>query len=209
MEDSKQFHINIFKDGEKTIETSTNRAEAYIILANEELNNKNRDLLTELKELQAQNDILTEENERMEVTINNQRGMLHNLHNLNLMEKNLSTQFEKINDDFVKQIDELKYYHEKGYDTVGRYIAYFIIAIFFQTALGLIDPSTMIMITINLVSLFYFTLKFHGQKTNYSSIMGTHNSFRNAQNKEIKRIQSEINETKRGTDHISDFIDSL
>jgi hypothetical protein len=209
MEDGKQFHINIFKDGQDKIDSSSNRAEAYIILANEELNNKNRDLLAELKELQSQNDIMTEDNERMEVTITNQRGMLHNLHGQNKMEENLSNHFEKINKDFTKEVDELKTYIQKVNDNVSKYFAYLIIVMLVQSVFGLIDLTTLIITSVNMVSIIYLTLKLHAPNVNHKSIMKTHSSFRDGQNTEIKRIQSEISETKRGTDHISDFIDSL
>ena len=209
MEDGKQFHINIFKEGQEKIESSTNRAEAYIILANEELNNKNRDLLTELKELQSQNDILTEENERMEVTITNQRGMLHNLHGQNKMEESLSTHFEKINKDFTKEVGELKTYIQKVNDIISKYFAYLFIVMLVQSVFGLIDLTTLIITTVNMVSMIYMSLKLHAPEVGHTSIMKIHSSFRDGENQEIKRIKNEISETKRGTDHISNFIDSL
>lgn len=209
MEDGKQFHINIYKDNKEGIDASNNRAEAYIILANEELNNKNREILAELKELQSQNDTLTEENERMEVTITNQRGMLHNLHGLNKLESNLSTHIGKINKDYGAQVDKFKNYHDNYVDNIGKFFAYLTIFMLFQLGIGIIDYSSLILFALNVSFLFYVTIKLHGQSESHYTIVKTHSSFRGKISSQVKEIKNEIDEIKRSTDHISNFIDSL
>ena len=77
------------KENQNSIDTSSNRTEAYIILSNEELNNKNRDLLEKVAESNAEKDILEDENERMEKSITYQRGLLHNFNTLNKLEQSL------------------------------------------------------------------------------------------------------------------------
>ena len=74
MEDGKHFNINIYKENKEGIENASFRAEAYIILANEELNNKNRELIQENVTLQNQIDNQIEDNERMEVTHKSKRN---------------------------------------------------------------------------------------------------------------------------------------
>lgn len=209
MEEGKQFNINIYKENKEGIENASNRAEAYIILANEELNNKNREILSDLKELQSQHEILTEENERMEVTIVNQRGILHNLHASNKLEGSLTTEYEKLNKDYSKQIEDLCIYSDKNHVLVTKYFLYFIIGLLVQSSLGIIDIYAFTTVIVNLGSLYYITLHFHGQKNSRESICKCHDSLRKLIQNEIKRIENDIAETKRGTDHISDFIDSL
>ena len=209
MEEGKQFNINIYKENKEGIENASNRAEAYIILANEELNNKNRDILLDLKELQSQHEIQTEENERMEVTIVNQRGMLHNLHASNKLEGSLTIEYEKLNKDYSNQIEDLCIYSDKNDTLFTNYFMYFIIALLVQSSLGIIDIYAFITVVVNLSSLFYITHHFHGQENSLESICKSHDSLRKLVDSEIKRIKNDISETKRGTDHISNFIDSI
>ena len=65
---TKQFHINIMSDAttKERVEKSTNQSETYILIANEQLSNRIRELETELYEVKQENETLTEENERME-----------------------------------------------------------------------------------------------------------------------------------------------
>ena len=209
MEDSKNFNINIYKENKEGIENASNRAEAYIIFANEELNNKNRELIQENGTLQNQIDNHIEENERMEVTITNQRGMLHNLHGLNKLEKSLKSQYESVNKDFIKQINEFSKMNQKRNDSIYKYGMYFVLILLCQTVFGFMDSSVFVMTIVSFISTLYFTLKLHGEKISNNSIIDIHNSFREAKNTEINKIINEIKEIQRSTDHISDFIDSL
>ena len=209
MEDGKHFNINIYKENKEGIENASNRAEAYIILANEELNNKNRELIQENVTLQNQIDNQIEDNERMEVTITNQRGMLHNLHGLNKLEKSLKSQYESVNKDFIKQIEELSKVTQNRNDSIYKYGMYFVLILLCQTAFGFMESSVFVMNIVTLVTTLYVTLKLHGENISNDSIIDIHNSFREAKNTEIKKIINEIKETQRSTDHISDFIDAL
>ena len=178
-------------------------------MANEELNNKNREILSDLKELKSQHEILTEENERMEVTIVNQRGMLHNLHASNKLEGSLSNQYEKLNQDYKKEIEDLCINSDKNYTLFTNYFMYFIIALLVQSSLGIIDIYAFVTVVVNLGTLYFITRHVHGEVNGRESISKCHDSLRKLIQNEIKRIENEIAETKRGTDHISNFIDSL
>ena len=81
--ENQHLHINIYKDNQQKIDSSPNMSEAFLITTNEELNNKLRELLNELSTSNAEKDTLLEDNERMEVTVSNQRGLLHNFNGLN------------------------------------------------------------------------------------------------------------------------------
>ena len=86
---------------------------------------------------------------------------------------------------------------------------YFIIALLFQSCLGIIDIYAFVTVAVNLGTLYYITQHVHGKVNGRQSICKSHDSLRKLVNSEIKRIKSDIAEAKRGTDHISNFIDSL
>ena len=65
-ENDKTLNINIYKDNFKDIESSQNKSETYIILANEELNNKLREQLYHVSKLDEEISDLENDNERME-----------------------------------------------------------------------------------------------------------------------------------------------
>ena len=49
--DDNTLHINIYKDNKDQIESSSNKSESYIIIANDELNNKVRNFINQISEL--------------------------------------------------------------------------------------------------------------------------------------------------------------
>jgi hypothetical protein len=79
MDEEKNIHINIIKNGKEAIDKSTNKSETYIILMNEELNNKNREQIEEIKDLNSQIVDLEDQSDRSEKSITYMRGLLKNM----------------------------------------------------------------------------------------------------------------------------------
>ena len=77
--ENEKIHINIFKNNESQIEQSSNKSESYIILMNEDLNNKNRDYIIEIEQLTNQVNDLEEMNDKSEKSITYMRGLLKNI----------------------------------------------------------------------------------------------------------------------------------
>jgi hypothetical protein len=93
--DDKTFNINIYKDNKNLIDTSENKSEIYILLANEELNNKNKDLIQEISKLNQIISDLENDNERMEKSITYQRGLLHNFNYIKKYQQEIIKQYKK------------------------------------------------------------------------------------------------------------------
>jgi hypothetical protein len=148
-------HINIYKENKESIDSSSNKAEAYIILVNEELNNKNRDLVKEVADLTSEKDILEDENGRMEKSITYQRGLLHNLSELNKLEAIVTKQEKELNKIYMEeQIILNKYIKEMEYNT-KLFMGIICIVLLLLCAVGLIDITSVIFIVTTTVSVYY------------------------------------------------------
>jgi hypothetical protein len=88
--EKKNIHINIIEQGKDDLETSNNKSETYIILMNEELNNKNREQIEEIKDLNSQIVELENQSDRSEKSITYMRGLLKNFVELKNMLINLN-----------------------------------------------------------------------------------------------------------------------
>lgn len=101
--ENEKIHINIFKNNENQIEQSSNKSESYIILMNEDLNNKNRDYIIEIEQLTYQVNDLEEMNDKSEKSITYMRGLLKNIIGL----KKLINEVNKIYKEHDKNILEI------------------------------------------------------------------------------------------------------
>ena len=209
MAEDKHLHINIFKENEEKIKGAPNMSEAFIIMANEELNNKLRDVLDELSTVRGEQDTLMEDNERMEVTITNQRGLLHNFNGLKNHEIKRADLFEKLyknQRELVKEITE----HEKKLEAHQSYsgLLFGIMVIMFFLS-GIIDFVAVVCFTISLMSSYFGTSNITGFKKN--AIISTQKTYQdrgNSLNDSIRRVEAEIKEITSKNDFISDVIDS-
>jgi len=155
MEEQNPVHINIYKENKESVDSSSNKAEAYIILVNEELNNKNRDLIQEIANITSEKDILEDENGRMEKSTTYQRGLLHNLSELNKLEAIVTKQEKELNKIYMEeQIILNKYIKETEYNT-KLFMGIICIVLLIQFAIGLIDITSVIFIVTTTVSVYY------------------------------------------------------
>lgn len=74
----RNISIAVYDQNKDQIEKSSNASERFLILTNEELNNKNREYIIELETLKNDNDSLEEQNGKLENSTRYMRGMLHN-----------------------------------------------------------------------------------------------------------------------------------
>ncbi len=111
--EDKPLTINIYKNNTKDIESSQNKSETYIILANEELNNKLREQNNNISNLEEQINILENDNERMEKSITYQRGLLHNFNHLRNYEQDKCILYSDMIDVYKKIIFQLENKNKK------------------------------------------------------------------------------------------------
>lgn len=207
-EDNQHLHINIYKDNQQKIDSSPNMSEAFLITTNEELNNKIRELLNEISTCNAEKDTLLEDNERMEVTVSNQRGLLHNFNGLKKFEQERADLFEKkanTHKDHMKCVHEFDNKLTCHHQNIG--IAFVMATMFFMT-IGIIDITSVITFSMGLVGSFFGTQNFTG--FNKNELKDINRKFENKETnirENIRAIEKKINEIVSKSDFISDYID--
>lgn len=209
MEETNPVHINIYKENQNSIDTSSNRTEAYIILSNEELNNKNRDLLEKVAEINAEKDILEDENERMEKSITYQRGLLHNFNTLNKLERLNSSNQENISKKYQEQIKELENLSKEKDNEGIKLFGYLGVMLLLQTSFGILDSMIIVILSINIITVVYILMYVTTIKTNPKNINSSFNEKRNQLNKDIEKNKTEIKSIMDSSDFISDYIENM
>jgi hypothetical protein len=207
-EDNQHLHINIYKDNQQKIDSSPNMSEAFLITTNEELNNKLRELLDELSTSNAEKDTLLEDNERMEVTVRNQRGLLHNFNGLKKYEEDRADLFEKMvksQKEHLKEIQEFEKKLANHNSNIGIVFAF--VTMFFITV-GIIDVTSAVTFSVALVGSFYGTRNFTGfTKNDINNINSKYESQLKGIQVNVKEVENKINEIVSKSDFISDYID--
>lgn len=208
MESQQPVHINIFKDNKEKIEASTNMSEAYIILANEEFNNRLRETEHTIGELNAQIETLTEDNARMEVTVTNQRGLLQNFHGLNKIEKKNSENYKTVYETHKEQIKSYVSYQEDFENQLKNAFGYFTVMILINLSVGIIEPMVFFSLVFSLLTSGYFALTLNA----IVSMKSRNEEFVEKikfLNKQIKENETEIKHITSRSDFVSEYIDSI
>lgn len=206
--DEKHLNISIYNDNKDKIEKSQNPSESYLILCNEELNNKLRNAINDISEMNAEKSELESDNERMEKSITYQRGLLHNFNGLNkLYEKKSKLQSNIILNKaeyIINSVqDNTKYRKTMFYN-------YIITLLFNIFIIFLLENIYIQFIMINLVSFTsynYLPTIFNCSNDDYINIS---NKFKNKEKEfqpKVKTVQEEIDMIKNKSDFISDLID--
>jgi len=208
MEEQNPVHINIYKENKESVDSSSNKAEAYIILMNEELNNKNRELIQQLSDLTYEKEQLEEDNEKMEKSTTYQRGLLHNLSELNKLEVEVSKNEKELNKNLI---EENKYLKQKIKDkeyNAKLFVGLVFIVLLIQSSIQLISFVSLIYIILSSIGVFILG-KFN------NSLIFSVNSLEKFEKKRdvitdyIKAKSGEIKKITSSSDFIGDFIDSM
>lgn len=208
MEEQNPVHINIYKEHKESVDSSSNKAEAYIILANEELNNKNRELIQQLADLTSEKENLEEDNEKMEKSTTYQRGLLHNLSELNKLEVEVSKNEKELNKNLM---EENKYLKQRIKDTeynAKLFMGLVFIVLLIQSSIQLISFVSLISIILSSISVFILG-KFN------NSLIFSVNSIEKFEKKRdvitdyIKAKSEEIKKITSSSDFLGDYIESM
>lgn len=74
----RNISISVYEKHKEEINKSDNASQAYIILANEALENKNKEYLVEIEKINKELDDLETDNGKLETSVTYMRGLLHN-----------------------------------------------------------------------------------------------------------------------------------
>lgn len=211
---TKQFHINIMSDAtsKEKVEKSSNQSETYILIANEQLSNRVRELEAELSEVRQENDSLTEENERMEKSLTYQRGLLHNFDEMNQIHKkcvkSLTTylsNYKNNNLEIKSTIKSIRNFRMQLYYMYALMLSLFV-------SVGIIDIfSSVIVVTLVFftyyVSLFVFSID--RNSLNLKKMFEKYEEVYNKNETEVKEIKKELTNLENNNNHIGEFIDNI
>lgn len=207
--EDQTFNINIFKDNKESIESSNNKSESYILLANEKLNNTNRDLIIELNELQNNMNDLENDNERMEKSITYQRGLLHNFNDIKNNQENMIKQYKKR----VESNNKLNIKIMQEFINIMKIIPYTFFTL--CVIMGIsnifipIDVITfLITIIIYISSLFLIKLIFDFNETRMINYIDNYKNNEKIYQKSINDIYDNIKKITSKSDFIGDLIDN-
>ena len=209
MSSKNPVHINIYKENEANILSSNNKTETYIILSNEELNNKNRDLIQEIENLKAEKDILEEDNEKMEKSLTYQRGLLHNLSSLNKYEETISKKEREINENYSEEVEFMVEQIRIKENNIMIYSTILCILLLIVSLVGFIDFTSSISILITPIIVFVGG-NFYKQpiRFNFNSLEKFKNKNKSI-NETIKINKIKIDKIKNSSDFLEDYIDSI
>ena len=145
----------------------------------------------------------------MEVTVINQRGMLHNLHGVNVLEKESSQLSSELSKNCNNEVSDLVKFHKSIMESFKMGLVYFMAFLLIQCSVGLIDLVTLTTIVTSVLGIGYITLQIHNNEFNIESVSSKYISTRTELERQLKDIQEKIETTQSSTDHISNFIDAL
>lgn len=206
--DDKTFNINIYDKNKKTIESANNKSESYLIISNEELNNKNRELLIEINELNNNIGDLENDSDKMEKSITYQRGLLHNFNSNKKLQLELIKKYKKL---VTKNIELSNYILEK-YNILLKIINYSLLSSFALMLMSLLifgDLISFLVYIMIIISSFYIisdTLydfnpyHFHSQVEKYRYDIKT-------QYNGITICVNDIEKFSKNNDFVSDLFD--
>jgi hypothetical protein len=206
MDTENPIHINIYKDNKETINSSNNPTESYIIQVNEELNNKNKDLILELEIIKSEKDTIEEDNDKMEKSSTYQRGLLHNLNELNKLENAITSKQKELHKLLFNENEKIeKHIKDFEYDS-KLFMCFCGVIILFQCILGIIDIVSSITLISEIGGLLYMSglhtkIKYGSEPENELKKQ-TIIEFIEFKNEEIKKI-------KNSSDFLEDYIDTI
>ena len=207
--DDKTFNINIFKENQQQIESSTNKSESYILLANEQLNNKNKEFIQQILELENTISDLENDNERMEKSITYQRGLLHNFNHIKNNQEEIIKNYESIissNNKFKNLIFEnFCKFIQISYYTIYISCVLCLLSVFLTNS----DFYTVSINIITLLSTFYtLTFIFKFDKDAITDSMNKYNQSVKSYNTQVNTLGDDIKKITSKSDFISNLIDT-
>ena len=201
-------HINIYKENKESIDSSSNKAEAYIILVNEEIHNKNRDLLQEVADLNSEKEQLEEDNDKMEKSITYQRGLLHNLSELNKLEAIVTKQEKELNKNLMEENKFIKQRIKDIEYNAKLFMGLVFIVLLVQSSIQLISFKILISTIVSGATVFKVG-KFDKTLIFNASSLEKFEKKRDAIIDYIKARSEEIKKITSSSDFLGDYIDSM
>ena len=210
----KQFHINIMNDAnsKERVEKSSNQSETYILLMNEQLNNRVKELESELNTLRQDSDSIAEDNERMEKSLTYQRGLLHNFDEINKNYKDLRGIYTDYVAKHVKDIDSIKETQKMTESFRMQY--YYTMSILFTVMLatGFINFVNAVFMAMTVFGSYYlaiYVFRVDRKSISVKYLMSQHQEGYQTLDTKIKLIETKLDKLHKNNDHIGEFIDSI
>lgn len=207
--DDKTFNINIYDKNKKTIESANNKSESYLIISNEELNNKNRELLIEINELNNNIGDLENDSDKMEKSITYQRGLLHNFNSNKKLQLELIKKYKKL---VTKNIELSNYILEK-YNILLKIINYSLLSSFALMLVSLLIFGDLIsfLVYVMIIGLSFYIISdtiYDFNPYNFNSQIEKYKYDIKTQNNGIINCVNNIEKLSKNNDFVSDLFDN-
>ena len=213
MDQLRNISIAVYEKNKSEIDNSSNASEKFIIYTNEELSNKNREYIVEIDNLKNQNDILEEQNDKLENSTRYMRGILHNFTEKVKKQDKLIKYYKKYHTslkDYTKPINGLI---KKTNEFIRKFA--FIYNVLLLTLCLTIEMSIFSIIFYNIIVLVSVAITVAVTQIDYNlikTIEGKTQSINQIQKQEKQLIdveESKIAEIDKSNNFIEDYIDMI
>lgn len=210
---SLPINISVYENNKEKINNADNSYQEYIIQNNEFINNRNKEYIIQIKDIQNDLDTIEDENDKLEKRITYMRGFLHN-----------SNQIIKAKEKYIKLFFN---YHKNIYEytnVLNKNILIFIKSLYLLFSLFyiilvsfwifgsinffIIIYNTIFLILASVISILYYNVNIKY----YIDFDNTVNSFNISTLEGKKQIDFESNKIKElisSNDNISEYIDIM
>lgn len=206
--DDKTFNINIYDNNKNKIETANNKSESYLIISNEELNNKNRELIIEINNLNNNIVDLENDSDKMEKSLTYQRGLLHNFNSNKKLQSELIKKYKKL---VTKNIELSNYILEK-YNILLKIINYSLLSSVTLVMMSLLIFGDLIsiLVYIMIIGLSIYVISdtiYNFNLDNFYSRIGKYKADIKIHNNCIITSINDIEKFSKNNDFVSDLFD--
>ena len=211
--EQKNIHINIIEPGKDALEKSNNKSETYIILMNEELNNKNREQIEEIKDLNSQIIDLEDQSDRTEKSVIYMRGLLKNFVELKNMQISLNKLYVNKYTNNIQKLDFINKFIlnlNECIKIIPVVSAIILSLIFLMEIINLYEILMYIFIIgiIGLITIYYTKIStelFY----NYNKFKCNVDELNKTYNQQIKTLENKIKKIEDGNDFLNEYIDII
>lgn len=205
--------ISVYEGNKERIQNADNSSQEYIILQNEELNKQNRDFIVQITEKDTHIEELEIDNDKMETSIKNMRGVMHNFS----AKIKKQTQIIKLQDNKYKDLRDYAKVVNDFVKIISDYPNMYI-----MITLSLLITSYILGLITLWQSFIYLLFNFINFSIICSHLKSNHDVVRNVDkntesmnqktinyNNNIRCLEAEILEIDRSNNFIEEYIDNI
>lgn len=211
---SKQFNIHIMSDStnKERVEKSNNQSETYILVMNEQLNNRVKELEDDLNIVKQENDSLTDENERIEKSLIYQRGLLHNFDDINNKQSDMIQLLEKYVSKYKENNKKINSNYQSMINFCYQLIYAFSTVLILSLAINIINFTDCLFMIFQFLLVYYLSIyvfNIDRKEFNLQKILELQSNNLKEIDSNYSNFKTEIDSLTKNNNHIGEFIDNI